>query len=359
MRSADEHATVAEAVAILQCLRGRGEVATAAFAHIGFRQEAVEIALHDDVDDTGDRVRAIDGGGAVLEYLDALHGGGRNAVQVDGFARQAVVGNTATVDQDERVAGGQAPQGHGCRAVAAVGDGGAGGVADDRGHKTQQLAQCLCAAALDIGAGVHLDRRAEAVGIAADARACEPAAIHVGLFHAGFIDGQRNRRRRGAFAALLGAVTGIDGDDALVDQFPVELAFRQQSVEGVVPRQLADQRGCGQVPGEAVGKNNGGVALAAELDEGCGQRALAYVVVTNRLRRRRVLRPAERNGDRQPCRNDTLRDKTCRPGRGKHFPTLPDFWLQRTDNSREIMLTGDDGQARVRYILLRGFQQLH
>jgi hypothetical protein len=78
--------------------QGRAVVVLAAGpADAARRLDAAEVAPHDDVHDAGDRVRAVDRRGAVLQDLDPLDRARRNGVQVDEgvlqVLREAVAGD--------------------------------------------------------------------------------------------------------------------------------------------------------------------------------------------------------------------------------------------------------------------------
>jgi hypothetical protein len=62
----------------------------------------LEILSQDKVDDAGDRIAAVDRGGAVFQNLDALDRGQGNGVEVAAKGREGVVGDAATVEQNER-----------------------------------------------------------------------------------------------------------------------------------------------------------------------------------------------------------------------------------------------------------------
>ncbi|MNV27973.1 hypothetical protein D3C71_1191440 [compost metagenome] len=85
---------------------------------VGFR--AVEVLAQDDVDHTGDGVRAVNGRGAVLQDFNALDCSGRNGVEVDRAAQAGATNPTTTIDQDQRAARTQITQVDTGFAVAAV-----------------------------------------------------------------------------------------------------------------------------------------------------------------------------------------------------------------------------------------------
>src|SRR5205085_6167741 len=64
--------------------------------------DAAEIGAGDEVDHAADRVRAVNGRGAVLQDLDPLDRGERDLVDVDGRALEAMRGDAAAVQQHER-----------------------------------------------------------------------------------------------------------------------------------------------------------------------------------------------------------------------------------------------------------------
>ena len=80
----------------------------------GLRLDALEAAAQDDVDHTGDGVRTVDGRGAILEHLDALHRVQGNGAQVHKTALpvigQAVRRQPSAVDQHQGGVGTQTPQ---------------------------------------------------------------------------------------------------------------------------------------------------------------------------------------------------------------------------------------------------------
>ena len=95
----------------------------------------MKVLLHDDIDDTGYGVRAIYSRGTVFEYFYTFNGSRRDAVQIDGFPREAVIGDPAPIYQHQGVTGGQASKGNGSGAIAAIGYGGAGCVSRYGGDK--------------------------------------------------------------------------------------------------------------------------------------------------------------------------------------------------------------------------------
>jgi len=91
-------------------------------AHVNFF--AIAAGAHDVVDHAGDRVGAVDGGGAVPQHFDLL-GEGRQDVDVDGRNRaggERLRRHAAAVEQHEGVAGAETAE-RGIGIVAAAGDG--------------------------------------------------------------------------------------------------------------------------------------------------------------------------------------------------------------------------------------------
>jgi hypothetical protein len=102
-----ERAHDVEAVAVQVAeAAGAGEAVDVAAARLGLVHErlqvhAGEVLARDEVDHAAHRVRAVDRRGAVLQHLDALDGGERDLVQVDGAAVQAMRGDAPAVQQHE------------------------------------------------------------------------------------------------------------------------------------------------------------------------------------------------------------------------------------------------------------------
>ena len=95
VETADTAAERGRALARATFLRGRG-----IHAEVG----ALVVAARDEVDDAADSVRAVDGGGAVLEHLDALQSSGRDVVQVDAcaVAGRCEISQAPAVEQHQR-----------------------------------------------------------------------------------------------------------------------------------------------------------------------------------------------------------------------------------------------------------------
>ena len=68
------------------------------------------VCPRDEIDDAADRVRAVDGGRAVEQNLDALDGRQRDRVQIHASAVERVIGYATPVQQYERVAPAEAAQ---------------------------------------------------------------------------------------------------------------------------------------------------------------------------------------------------------------------------------------------------------
>ena len=143
---------------------------------VAFQDEVVEALLGDDVHHPGDGVGAVDGGGAVLQYLDTVDGDVRDRIQVDAvdLAARARRGKAPPVHQDQGAARVEAAQAEGIDAGAAghdkpaetvidldAGSQGAG-LQDFRGVGQPRQDRAL------LGDDRHRQRRAERV--AADAR---------------------------------------------------------------------------------------------------------------------------------------------------------------------------------------------
>ena len=145
------------------CVRAAAGVVMLARGHRGVA--ALLVVLQDDVDDAGDRVGAILGGGPVLQHLDALDRRRRDQVEIGG--RRALIGSAEdrevgravaalAVDQHERVVRTQPAQPGRQREV--------GGIATERlrGERRHELCQDLVQVRLadmahEVGVE-HLDR---------------------------------------------------------------------------------------------------------------------------------------------------------------------------------------------------------
>src|SRR5690606_23057804 len=125
---------------------------------------AGEVRAQDDVDHAGDGVRTVDGRGAVLEHVDALHRVQRDGAQVGehllAVVGQAIGGHAPAVQQDQGAAGAEAAQRD---AGAAAGEAGAEGVGDGAGtgggQRLQVFGDVVLAGAVDFLAGDDLHRR--------------------------------------------------------------------------------------------------------------------------------------------------------------------------------------------------------
>ncbi len=74
-------------------------------ADVGVELHALEVVVHDEVDDTGNRVGAVGGRGAAREHFDPLHQRGWNVVHVGGAVavdRRIARHQPAPVDQHQR-----------------------------------------------------------------------------------------------------------------------------------------------------------------------------------------------------------------------------------------------------------------
>ena len=186
-----DEALAAQVEALVQAGRGGLAVALEILAARGREAAAGRALLQDDVDHAGDGVRAVLGGGAVLQHFDVVDGPDGDEAEVRG--RRALIGAarvdgevgrgvaTLAVDQDQRVIGVQAAQRRrqgqrrGVRAVA---------LGVERGQGLGQgLHQVRLADPLQGFGADHLDRRG-AVG-----------GLHAGHAGAGDDDGGHIRRR--------------------------------------------------------------------------------------------------------------------------------------------------------------------
>ncbi len=79
-------------------------------AVLGVELHALEVLLHDEVDDAADRVRAVHGRGAAGQDFDALDHRGRNLVEVGRRVGDAAVGHAATVDEHQGAGRAEAAQ---------------------------------------------------------------------------------------------------------------------------------------------------------------------------------------------------------------------------------------------------------
>jgi len=120
-------------------------------ADVGAELAKVRAFLQDDVDDAGDRVRAVLGGRAVAQHLDALDRGQGNGIDVgagraapDGLlhVHQGLLVAALAVDQDQQLVRAEAAQGCGADDVGAVADEG-GAEVERRIEVLQHLAQFL------------------------------------------------------------------------------------------------------------------------------------------------------------------------------------------------------------------------
>ena len=86
---------------------------------------ALVVLAQDDVDDTGHGIGAINGRGPITQHLDALHGGGGQAVEIhEGVGHalgKAIIGKAPPIDEHQRAVLAEAaqtgPGASGCKAV--------------------------------------------------------------------------------------------------------------------------------------------------------------------------------------------------------------------------------------------------
>ena len=111
-------------VAQLGAARAAEVVLVPVEAVLGRDLNALEVLLHDEVDDAGDRVRAVHGRCAAGEDVDPLDHLRRDLVDVRcrGRRRDAAIRHAPAVDQDQRPRGPEAAQVQRRRAGRAVGD---------------------------------------------------------------------------------------------------------------------------------------------------------------------------------------------------------------------------------------------
>src|SRR5205085_2143990 len=80
------------------------------------RLDAFEIAAQDDVDNTGNRIRSVNRGSAVVQNLDALDGAARYRIQIDerigDILRESIPRDAPAVQENERRLLAQAAQGN-------------------------------------------------------------------------------------------------------------------------------------------------------------------------------------------------------------------------------------------------------
>src|SRR5207247_11077983 len=88
----------------------------------GVEREATEPADQPDVEHTGDRVRCVNGGSAILQNVDVVNQSERNRVQVDRIAGEANRRQTTSVLQDQSFFSEKTTQVNFHPAVAAVDD---------------------------------------------------------------------------------------------------------------------------------------------------------------------------------------------------------------------------------------------
>ena len=127
---------------------------------------AGEVALEDDVHDAGHRIGPVDGGGAVLEDLDARDGGHRDHVHVHELLRAEAGGGTALTEGSGGDAAAVEEDEGGVDAEAAQGDGGGAGgggvdavlgeaLGADLRDLAQQVGEVELARGFDLGGGDH------------------------------------------------------------------------------------------------------------------------------------------------------------------------------------------------------------
>nr|GEZ41350.1 hypothetical protein [Tanacetum cinerariifolium] len=246
-----EHAHDVEAVFVQVAKAPAGTRVLAGAATAGGRGVAAEAQgavgqrlFGDEVDDTANGVRAIQRRCAVAQHFDAVDGGERNHVQVDGTAigradaGQGVVGQTAAVEQDQRLVGTDA---------AHVGVGRAAGRGADR----------ACAVHHRLTAGDALDHLFggghallfQLFGAQNGHRHCgfrvSPTHRGAGDFHAFELGGGRHRGHRGG--GRYGSVIARRG---------IGSAIRAVSTIG---RAHADRQGANQRAGVALYSDDKGL----------------------------------------------------------------------------------------------------
>ena len=149
-------------------------VALVGLADIAAGLQPVELAEGDDVDHAGDRVGAVDGGGAIQQHFDPLDRGQRNRVQVDKVAKTAGTGAVhpaPPVDQNQRAVGAQVAQVQRAGAMAGAARAGRVEAGTYRWQLLQQLADRDHAGSLDLVAFHGEHRAGRHLVLAADARA--------------------------------------------------------------------------------------------------------------------------------------------------------------------------------------------
>ena len=142
----------------------RGAAAFLRGADVGRGLQPLEVVLENDVDDAGDRVGAVQRGGAVLQHIDALDRVHRDRVEVDegtlAIIRQWVIGRAAAIDQHQgRVHRQAAQRDTGGTRGESGGKGRGNRTAVVRGNRSHHVVDGFQAAALDLGGGDHGDRR--------------------------------------------------------------------------------------------------------------------------------------------------------------------------------------------------------
>ena len=170
---------------------GRGEpvILTVAFsgnAPLDIDFEAFEVVFHDEVDDAGNSIGAVNGRGAAGQYLDALDQRGRDRIDVDGLGTRRTGYVAPAVDEHEgafrahaaklehrltgraenaRVVGVE-------RGACRTGTAGADLTGQQRGNRPHDFGDVDLARQADVFAGYGLDgNRSAEVRVASDARA--------------------------------------------------------------------------------------------------------------------------------------------------------------------------------------------
>ncbi len=191
-------------------------VAAIGVAHLGVELQALEVPLQHVVDDTGDRVGAVDGRAAALHHLDAIQQAGRHDVGVDLRVAEAARrrDHAAPVDERQRPPGAETEQRRELLAAAAR-RAAAGGEVQGRVRRGQLVQRLRGTDEAAIGQQLlvdHHDRGRGVGGAAPDARAGDDDLLEFAL-----------GRGRGGFRRGLGigrCAGGKDGrhHDRLADQ---------------------------------------------------------------------------------------------------------------------------------------------
>src|SRR5262249_2121814 len=172
---------------------GAGEVeglrvAVPGDAVLGGGLGAVVLLAGDDVDDAGDRVRAVDRRAAVLQHLDALDGGRRDRVEIDaGRGAEAARHHALAVHEDERARDAEAAEVDAGRAVGAVGRAAVVELEVRRvallGHALEEVTEGELAAVLPLLPRHDGDRRGGVEVLAAEAGAGDDDGLDVAFGH--------------------------------------------------------------------------------------------------------------------------------------------------------------------------------